>query len=93
VRNLAYFRAAQAMWTALQQETKRVRGGRGRRGRRLSVNVSRSHFAIDDGGRDVVPETTAVQPRMDLVTEQVGSHELESLDGIALVSRANQAAA
>ena len=25
-RNLAYFRAAQGMWTALQQETKRVPG-------------------------------------------------------------------
>ena len=25
-RNPAYFRAAQAMWTTLQQETKRVRG-------------------------------------------------------------------
>jgi alkylhydroperoxidase family enzyme len=26
-RNPAFFRAAQAMWTALQQGTKRVRGG------------------------------------------------------------------
>ena len=36
-RNAAYFRAAQAMWTALQQETKRVPGAlRGLLNRRVA---------------------------------------------------------
>ena len=37
-RNAAYFRAAQAMWTALQQETKRVPGAlRGLLNRRVAA--------------------------------------------------------